>query len=63
MPLGSRMGLGVVQALSPLWMQGSGSAEVARDGALEPGADGGPASVRGEKWEEEEAAGLDTREE
>ena len=65
MPLGSRMGLGVAEVLRPLRVQElGGSVDAACDGTLEPGAEVevGPASVRGAKWEEE-AVGLDMREE
>lgn len=69
MPLGSRIGLGVVEEHRPLREhEFGGKMEVSRDGTREPGAnaEGGVASDRGAKWEEEEeeaAGGLDTREE
>jgi len=68
MPLGSRIGLGVAEALRPLRVhEFGGNMEAARDGTREPGANTevGVASERGAKWEEEEVAagGLDTREE
>lgn len=68
MPLGSMIGLGGVEEHRPLRVhEFGGKMEVARDGTWEPmaNAEGGVASDRGVKWEEEEemAAGLERKEE